>query len=351
MNIKCSSYLENVLIIFVYSSIKLLVEAEDIQIPRMDIGGKADPYVLFMISTSKEEYRTKIVKQNYHPIWNEDFHILFKPEEKPILHMELFDWDHFSKDDLISTRDFELYQYPTGVVIDKWFDFIKNPSRRVKKPGKVHLIIHIANYQDVPFKEKPPEKTVTTAEKSVNDNNNTSEEEEKIYISPDTEEEEEKIYLPPDTEEEEDDDGIKCISRLISDTTDCFLCPFNLRYYDLLISIRGKDHPIAVIMKPVISNLSSNGIFIFYRLKRPYYERAVIYFFIGPNYHGNFIQCAEELLKHLSEVSEAEKIVRINDMKSPEFNEMIQQIHGNQKLMMKDENYGDELYFETKFLR
>lgn len=66
-----------------------IVEAKDI--PKMDVVGTADPFILFKLSPSPEQYQTKIIKQNPNPVWNEEFHIPFEIGKFAVLHMELFD--------------------------------------------------------------------------------------------------------------------------------------------------------------------------------------------------------------------------------------------------------------------
>lgn len=126
------------------------VEAKGI--PKMDVIGKADPYLSLRLSSSSTQYKTKVVKKCYEPVWNEEFHIKVNPASDEVLHLELYDWDKVSNDDLISTRDFEIAAFVPGKVSDIWTTFFKAP--KVKKPGKVHLVFHLANEGDTPFVEK-----------------------------------------------------------------------------------------------------------------------------------------------------------------------------------------------------
>ena len=134
-----------------------IIEAKDI--PKMDVIGTADPFVLFKLTPSLEEYQTRVIKQNTTPVWNETFHIPFNPNTKPILHMELFDWDKCTANDLISTRDFQIGEYEPGAVFDKWYEFFAAP--KVKKPGQVHLVFHIAEPNEEPFVKREPKPIIT----------------------------------------------------------------------------------------------------------------------------------------------------------------------------------------------
>ncbi|KAK8846420.1 Protein Aster-C [Tritrichomonas musculus] len=140
------------------------IEAADI--PQMDFGGKADPYLTFQLDKSPEIFKTKVVNQNFNPIWNQVFDIPIYEGNPNILHVELVDMDKLKSDDLISTRDFEINHFKLGEVTEDWFDFF--PSPKVESPGKVHLIFHLANPEDEPFIPKLPQDQVDVKEKDVN---------------------------------------------------------------------------------------------------------------------------------------------------------------------------------------
>ncbi|KAK8899232.1 GTPase activator activity protein [Tritrichomonas musculus] len=67
------------------------IEAADL--PRMDDGGQSDPYLTFQLDQSPETFKTKIVKQNLNPIWNEVFDIPIFEGNRNVLHVELLDSD------------------------------------------------------------------------------------------------------------------------------------------------------------------------------------------------------------------------------------------------------------------
>lgn len=128
------------------------IEAKNL--PRMDVAPyTVDPYLTFRLSSNPSKItKTKYIKQNYNPVWNEEIHLKVNPELNEVLHVELFDHDTLSKDDLISTRDFELSYFPLGKVVDSYHTFFK--ARGVKKPGQVRLAFHLAKEGDEPFVEK-----------------------------------------------------------------------------------------------------------------------------------------------------------------------------------------------------
>ncbi|KAK8892468.1 Protein Aster-C [Tritrichomonas musculus] len=130
-----------------------VVAATDI--PKMDVIGKADPYLTIKYNKSKKEMKTSYCKQTYSPIWNEEFHV--PVDIDGLIHMELFDWDKVTKDDLISTKDFPINTFQEGKISDDWYEFVPEP--KIKKPGKVHLVFHLASKDQTPFVKNSQSKT------------------------------------------------------------------------------------------------------------------------------------------------------------------------------------------------
>lgn len=120
-----------------------------IDIPKMDTFGKADPYLKITDNKSQKTYKTSYCKQTYTPIWDEEFHIPVENNAEDFIHFSLIDWDPFPKHDLISTRDFPISSFEIGRVTDNFYDFF--PANKVKKPGKVHLVFHLALPDQKPF--------------------------------------------------------------------------------------------------------------------------------------------------------------------------------------------------------
>lgn len=116
-------------------------------IPKMDVIGKADPYLSIKYNKSDKPLKTSYCKKTYSPIWDEEFHL--PVDNNDFIHMELIDYDKLTDDDLISTRDFPIQSFQLGKIYDDWFDFF--PAPKIPKPGKVHLVFHLANNDDKPF--------------------------------------------------------------------------------------------------------------------------------------------------------------------------------------------------------
>ncbi|KAK8838587.1 hypothetical protein M9Y10_033219 [Tritrichomonas musculus] len=117
---------------------KLFIKAiEATDVPKMDVIGKSDPYLLFRLSTTSETWKTSYIKNNHSPVWNEDFRLPLASGMSVQLTVELYDKDDVSKDDIISKMSFDVSKFPFGKVIDEWYDF--TPVKGVSKGGKVHL--------------------------------------------------------------------------------------------------------------------------------------------------------------------------------------------------------------------
>ncbi|CAH8634833.1 unnamed protein product [Heterobilharzia americana] len=93
----------------------------------MDPNGLADPYVKIKFGPSDEfgrKFKTKTVKSNLNPVWDETFTIDLHPEdESKRLNFEVWDWDRASRDDFMGALSFgvtELIKKP----VDCWFKLL-----------------------------------------------------------------------------------------------------------------------------------------------------------------------------------------------------------------------------------
>ncbi|KAI9563090.1 putative syptotagmin-7 isoform X2 [Daphnia sinensis] len=74
-------------------------------LPPMDMGGTSDPYVrVTLLPDKKHRLETKIKRRTLNPRWNETFYFEGFPIQKlqsRVLHLHVFDYDRFSRDDSI----------------------------------------------------------------------------------------------------------------------------------------------------------------------------------------------------------------------------------------------------------
>lgn len=73
-------------------------------------GGTPDPYVMVMINGRQEMFRTKYIKQNGNPKWNETCNIIIT-NLKDSLDLPVFDWNEYRKDREIARTTFPLERF------------------------------------------------------------------------------------------------------------------------------------------------------------------------------------------------------------------------------------------------
>lgn len=128
-----------------------VIEANDI--PKMDLFGKADPYCILKVSSSRTISKTRVKDKTYTPVWNEDFHFPIKDYTTEQLTITMKDKD-LTDDDLISILKIQLCTLQINKVYDSWYDPV--PAKDVKKGGRLHLLLHLAESSVLPFKDAPP---------------------------------------------------------------------------------------------------------------------------------------------------------------------------------------------------
>lgn len=75
------------------------------ELPAKDLSGTSDPYVrVTLLPDKKHRLETKIKRRTLNPRWNETFYFEGFPIQKlqsRVLHLHVFDYDRFSRDDSI----------------------------------------------------------------------------------------------------------------------------------------------------------------------------------------------------------------------------------------------------------
>ncbi|XP_035215258.1 synaptotagmin-7-like isoform X2 [Stegodyphus dumicola] len=88
-----------------YASTLVLRIIQGRDLPAKDIIGTSDPYVkVTLLPDKKRKLETKVKHRTLNPRWNETFYFEGFPLhklQKSILHLNVYDWDRFSRDDPI----------------------------------------------------------------------------------------------------------------------------------------------------------------------------------------------------------------------------------------------------------
>ena len=129
-----------------------VVEAKDL--PKMDVIGKADPYVIIQMSGTKYSSKTKTVYDTYNPYWNEEFHFQVTNINTNHIDFLLKDEDRFTRDDPISKLRISLSHLQINRVVDNWYS--PTPVKHVKKGGRLHLVLHLAEAGVQAFVDRAP---------------------------------------------------------------------------------------------------------------------------------------------------------------------------------------------------
>lgn len=89
----------------------------------MDAGGMSDPYVrVYLLPEKKKRFDTKIHKKTLNPIFGESFvfKALFDDLHLKTLVFTVYDYDRFTKHDVIGQVRVEMKEVDVAQVIDKW---------------------------------------------------------------------------------------------------------------------------------------------------------------------------------------------------------------------------------------
>ncbi|XP_053986304.1 synaptotagmin-7 isoform X4 [Hylaeus anthracinus] len=107
-----------------------IIQGKDL--PAKDLSGTSDPYVrVTLLPDKKHRLETKIKRRTLNPRWNETFYFEGFPIQKlqsRVLHLHVFDYDRFSRDDSIGEMFLPLCQV----------DFSEKPNfwKALKPPAK-----------------------------------------------------------------------------------------------------------------------------------------------------------------------------------------------------------------------
>ncbi|XP_062397572.1 synaptotagmin-2-like isoform X2 [Sardina pilchardus] len=106
----------------------------------MDSGGTSDPYVkVFILPDKKHKYDTKVHKKTLNPVFNETFgfKIPFQEMGGKTLVMEVFDFDRFSKHDIIGEIRIPMNTLDLAQPIEQWRELDSAEKEEPEKLGDI----------------------------------------------------------------------------------------------------------------------------------------------------------------------------------------------------------------------
>ncbi|XP_073731043.1 synaptotagmin-2 isoform X1 [Misgurnus anguillicaudatus] len=106
----------------------------------MDSGGTSDPYVkVFILPDKKKKYDTKVHKKTLNPVFNETFNfkIPFNEMGGKTLVMSVYDFDRFSKHDVIGEVKIPMNTLDLAQPIEQWRDLDSAEKEEPEKLGDI----------------------------------------------------------------------------------------------------------------------------------------------------------------------------------------------------------------------
>ncbi|XP_055506529.1 synaptotagmin-1a isoform X2 [Leucoraja erinacea] len=115
-----------------------IIQAADL--PALDMGGTSDPYVkVFLLPDKKKKYETKVHRKTLNPVFNESF--IFKIPYSELggktLVMAVYDFDRFSKHDVIGEAKVPMNTVDFGHVTEEWRDLQGAEKEEQEKLGDI----------------------------------------------------------------------------------------------------------------------------------------------------------------------------------------------------------------------
>ncbi|MBN3288772.1 SYT1 protein, partial [Polyodon spathula] len=114
------------------------------ELPALDMGGTSDPYVkVFLLPDKKKKFETKVHRKTLNPTFNEQF--TFKVPYAELggktLVMNVYDFDRFSKHDIIGELKVPMNTVDFGHVTEEWKD-LQSAEKEEVRPEK-HLVLMV----------------------------------------------------------------------------------------------------------------------------------------------------------------------------------------------------------------
>ncbi|NXT92574.1 SYT1 protein, partial [Anhinga rufa] len=110
------------------------------ELKAMDSGGTSDPYVvIYLTSDTKKKYETKVYRKTLNPIFNESFIFQVPQAEVPesTLVMKVYDFNRFTKHDVIGEVRLPLASVSLQHVIEQWSDLVVASKVEEEQLGEI----------------------------------------------------------------------------------------------------------------------------------------------------------------------------------------------------------------------
>ncbi|XP_075924691.1 synaptotagmin-1-like [Petromyzon marinus] len=110
------------------------------ELPALDMGGTSDPYVkIFLLPDKKKKYETRVHRKTLNPVFNESFSFKVPYSELggKTLVMMVFDFDRFSKHDVMGEVRVPMNTVDLGHVTEEWRELESADKEEQEKLGDV----------------------------------------------------------------------------------------------------------------------------------------------------------------------------------------------------------------------
>ncbi|XP_012683189.2 synaptotagmin VIII isoform X2 [Clupea harengus] len=108
----------------------------------MDLGGTSDPYVkMYLLPSKSKTYETKVFRKTLQPVFNEQFKFQISQAElsESTLVMQVYDFNRFSKHDVIGELRLQLSSVDWNHVIEEWRDLTEASKFEQENLGDICL--------------------------------------------------------------------------------------------------------------------------------------------------------------------------------------------------------------------
>mmetsp|Transcript_22805 Transcript_22805/g.25384 ORF Transcript_22805/g.25384 Transcript_22805/m.25384 type:complete len:477 (+) Transcript_22805:18-1448(+) len=134
--------------------------------------GTSDPYCRINSTFNKQQFKTKVLKRNREPEWDQTFKF-YTTQLTGHVHIKIYDKDRWSSDLLLGEVALPLKSLAHGERVEEWYQLQNEPKKKKKKgelPGEVQVRLH---YPSKKPKKKPSSSSKGTAEKKETSSNPT----------------------------------------------------------------------------------------------------------------------------------------------------------------------------------